>query len=70
MPLSRTLEAVSEPALRESCIELHSFVLDMLSDMYEHPEAYYLPVMKIEDFLDGKPIHIVKHDTDMAIIND
>jgi len=44
MPLSRTLDAVNDPALRESCVALHGFVIDMLSDMYGNPEAYHLPM--------------------------
>lgn len=69
MPLSRTLDAVSDPALRKSCVSLHGFVVDMLSDMYEHPEAYYLPVMKLEEFLGGRNINDVKHEFPKRIKN-
>ena len=58
MPLSRTLDAVSDSALRDSCVALHGFMTDMLSDMYDSPEAYHLPVMKFEEFLGGVLSHI------------
>ena len=63
MPLSRTLDAVSDSALRESCVALHGFITDMLSDMYDNPEAYHLPVMKLEEFLGGRDIHEVKRES-------
>lgn len=62
MPLSRTLDTVSDAALRKSCVALHGFVMDMLSDMYDNPEAYHLPVMKWEEFCDGKPLDVVKRE--------
>lgn len=62
MPLSRTLNVVSDPDLKKSCVSFHGFVTDMLSDMYDHPEAYHLPVMKLEKFLDGRDINEVKHE--------
>jgi len=67
MPLSRTLETVTDPAMRESCVALHGFVTDMLSDMYDNPEAYHLPVMKIEEFLGGKNIHEMKREFKVKI---
>lgn len=60
MPLSRTLDSVTDPYLRRSCEALHSFVTDMLSDMYDNAEAYHLPVMKIEEFCNGKPLKEMK----------
>jgi len=56
LPLSRTLVAVQDFEMREACVALHSFIMDMLSDMYDNPEAYYLPVMKWEWLVVGKPI--------------
>ena len=62
LPLSRTLDAVQDPAMRKSCAALHGFVMDMLSDMYDNPEAYHLPVMKWEELLGGKTLDAVKRD--------
>lgn len=62
MPLSRTLDAVVDSVMRESCVALHGFMLDMLSDMYEHPEAYHLPIMEWENFLGGKPMVVVRNE--------
>jgi hypothetical protein len=62
MPLPHTLEAVSDPVMRESCQALHGLITNMLSDMYNNPEAYYLPVMKIEEFCGGKPLQTVKRE--------
>ncbi len=67
LPLSRTLDAVEDPALRESCAALHGFVTDMLSDMYDHPEAYHLPVMLLEDFCGGKTLKEVKRQFPVEI---
>ncbi|MCL2704233.1 MAG: hypothetical protein FWE91_11605 [Defluviitaleaceae bacterium] len=67
MPLSRTLDAVTDPILRESCEDLHGFVMNMLSDMYDNPEAYHLPIMKLEEFLNGRDIHDVKKESHSKI---
>ncbi|MDR0324673.1 MAG: hypothetical protein LBI19_01085 [Oscillospiraceae bacterium] len=49
-PLERSLVNVADPDIRSSCIAFHGFVRDMLSDMYDHPEIYGLPVGMLEDF--------------------
>ena len=54
--------AINESIL-ESWVALHCFVMDMLSDMYDHPEKYKLPYFKIEKFLDGRDIHDVKKES-------
>lgn len=59
-PLSRSLPSVESPALRESCAAYHGFVMAMLSDMYDSPEAYHLPVMALEKHLDGKKLNGVR----------
>ncbi len=59
-PLARSLESVADPDLRASCEVYHLFLLDMLSDMYDHPEAYHLPALELETFLDGRKLNGVK----------
>jgi len=54
--------AIAEPA-RESWKALHNFLMGMLSDMYDYPEKYNLPVGKLEKFLDGRDIHKAKRDS-------
>ena len=44
-------------SLKLSCEAYHRFVLDMLSDMYEFPKAYELPVLELEHFLDGRKLN-------------
>ena len=51
--------AITEPA-RVSWKALHHFLMDKLSDMYDNPENYHLPVGKLEKFLDGRDIHEAK----------
>jgi len=62
MPLSRTIDAVTDPAMRQSCVALHGFVTDMLSDMYDHPNAWHLPVMKLEEFFGNRPALDMKRE--------
>ena len=55
-PLERSLSFVTDSEMRSSCAAFHGFIIDMLSDMYDHPEAYDLPVGELEKFCDGKKI--------------
>lgn len=59
-PLSVSLEGMEDAALRASCEQYYGFVQAMLSDMYDHPEAYHLPVMALEDFCAGKKVNGMK----------
>lgn len=59
-PLERSLGGMEDGALRASCAAFHSFMLELLSDMYENPEAYCLPALALEDFLGGKKLNGVK----------
>ncbi len=59
-PLNRSLGSMEEGELKDSCKAYHAFMLDMLSDMYENPEAYGLPVHMLEDFLGGRKLNGVK----------
>jgi hypothetical protein len=59
-PLDRSLNGMEDNALKASCRMYHAFMLDMLSDKYENPEAYGLPVMMLENFLGGKKLNGVK----------
>ena len=59
-PLERSLSFVADSEMRSSCTAFHRFLIDMLSDMYDHPEAYDLPVGELEKFCDGKKINGMK----------
>ena len=59
-PLDRSLASVEDPGMRASCEEFHGFFMDFLSDMYDHPEAYGLPVMALENFCNGKTVNGMK----------
>jgi hypothetical protein len=59
-PLDRSLCGMEDGALKESCKAYHAFMLDMLSDMYENPQAYGLPVYMLENFLNGRKLNGVK----------
>ncbi len=59
-PLGRSLGGMEDGPLKASCAAYHAFMLDMLSDMYENPEAYGLPVMELENFLGGRKLNGVK----------
>ena len=48
------IDTVENPVMRESCTVLYRFVMDMFSDMYENPEAYHLPVGKLEEFIGNR----------------
>ncbi len=56
MPLSPMADSDAESALYESYVALHGFVMGMLSDMYDHPDAYRLLVMKLEEFYNGQAL--------------
>jgi len=46
-PLERSLAAVGGD-MRASCEAYYAFLMMMFSDMYQHPEAYGMPVMELE----------------------
>lgn len=54
MPLSYAIDSVKDPSLRKSCLTLHGFIEAMLSDMYDNPELYHFPMMKLEEFYGEK----------------
>lgn len=58
--LDRSLCGIEDGALKDSCEAYHAFMLEMLSDMYENPEAYGLPVYMLENFLNGRKLNGVK----------
>lgn len=58
-PLEVTLPSVPEE-LREACTALHDFMVDMHSDMYDHPEAYALPVLALEAYCGGRTVNAMK----------
>lgn len=59
-PQEVSLAGIGDPALRASCRSYHAFLLDMLSDMYDNPEAWKLPAGELEEFLGGKKLNGVK----------
>lgn len=59
-PLELSLGWTEDEELKASCKDYHAFMLALLSDMYENPEAYGLPVMLLENHLDGKKLNGVK----------
>ncbi len=59
-PPEKSLPGVADPDMRASCAAYRGFLLDMLSDMYDNPEAYRLPVLELERFLDGRKRNDVK----------
>jgi hypothetical protein len=48
--------AQSDPALIESCKSLHGAMRELLEDMYQHPDAYYLNPGEYEAFLNGRSV--------------
>lgn len=60
IPLEHSLSGIDDASLRSSCEEYHQFIMDMLSDMYEFPEAYELPALELEHFLDGRKLNGMK----------
>lgn len=61
-PLDIALAGMEDPALRHSCEDLHAFLLGLLTDMYEQPGAYGLPVYALETFLNGRKENRVKRE--------
>lgn len=59
-PLEHSLTGVSNPDMRSSCEAYHGFIMDMLSDMYDNPLAYGLPVSLLEDFCGGSKVNGMK----------
>jgi hypothetical protein len=59
-PAERSIDFVKDSEMRASCIEYHAFITDMLSDMYDYPDEYYLPVLALENFCGGKKINGMK----------
>ena len=59
-PLDRSLCGMEDGSRKDSCKAFHAFILEMLSDMYENPEAYGLPVYLLENFLNGRKLNGVK----------
>ena len=59
-PLEKSLADIRDPDMRASCAAHRGFLLDMLSDMYDNPGAYSLPVLELERFLDGRKLNGVK----------
>lgn len=59
-PPEKSLPGVADPDMRASCAAYRGFLLDMLSDMYDNPEAYRLPALELERFLDGGKLNGVK----------
>lgn len=50
-PLERSLTGINDSQFRTSCEDYYFFIQDLLSDMYDVPEAYDLPVLELEQFL-------------------
>ncbi len=59
-PLNKSLEVLEDASLQASAAAYHGFVMALLSDMYDHPEAYHLPVLMLENFCAGKTVNAVK----------
>jgi hypothetical protein len=61
-PLEVTLaeaDGINEELL-ESCKQFHSFITNMLWDMYLDPRFYGFPVGELEEFLDGRKLNYMK----------
>ena len=59
-PPDKSITDISDSALRSSCVQYHGFFMDMLSDMYDNADKYYLPVMELEAFCAGRKINGLK----------
>lgn len=59
-PLSVSVASVSSAQLRQSCKQYYDYYVSLLSDMYDNPSAYHLPVGEYETFLNGKTIYAMK----------
>lgn len=60
IPLEYSLNGIDDESLKQSCEDYHQFIMELLSDMYEFPEAYSLSVYELEQFLDGKKLNGMK----------
>lgn len=60
IPLNLSLTDINDHSLRTSCEAYHQFIMDMLSDMYECPEAYCFPVLELENYLGGNKVNGMK----------
>ncbi len=54
IPARRSLIYIDDAAMRASCEAYLGFYVEMLSDMYDHPDAYSLPALALENYLGGK----------------
>lgn len=59
-PLCNSLADMPDSEMKESCEEFYGFVMEMYSDMYDHPEEYELPVHELENYLAGRKVNGVK----------
>lgn len=53
IPLETSLSVITDGEMRSSCTAYHGFIMAMLSDMYDNPNEYHLPVMLLEDYCKG-----------------
>ena len=70
-PPERSLDGMEEGALKNSCLAFFAFITDMLSDMYENPTVYGLPLNMLENHLKGRKLNGVKrtqpHQTEKVL---
>lgn len=59
-PLENSLADIDDNEMKASCEDFHAFVMDMLSDMYDNPSEYSLPIGELESFLNGKKVNGMK----------
>lgn len=61
-PLTNSLSEAQnlEESLKESCKQYHAFVMDMLSQMYENPDAFGMKAGEYDAYLDGKKENAMK----------
>ena len=60
IPLETSLSVITDGEMRSSCTAYHGFIMAMLSDMYDNPNEYHLPVMLLEDYCKGQKINGLK----------
>lgn len=60
VPLEESLSDITDPEMCSSCTEYYNFIMAMLSDMYDNPNEYYLPVMLLENYCKGQKINGLK----------
>lgn len=62
-PPERSLSGMTDPVLRESCLDYYAFVCDMLADMYADPDNWGQQPGALEAFLYGrKPNQAKRHE--------